>query len=259
MGDFLTVLRRALPWLLVGLLSVALTTLVVLPARWLTPQVGRFTGQRVELVDATGTLWQGAASLRLGAGHEAQSATVLPGRLHWRTAFWPLLLGRLHLDAWHDAAMRAPVPVEAGFASLRIGEGAMRLPVSLFTGLGAPFNTLALDGVLHAEWGVWRIVGARAYGQMSLRLDEASTPLSRVRPLGSYRMALQASGEAVDLRLSSASGPLWLDGQGRYAAGRLHFDGQARAEPARAATLAPLLGLLGMRRPDGSVGLSYRR
>src|ERR1700742_1124138 len=102
-------LRLALPWLIVAVLACALTLLAMLPAAWVTPQFAQRTGGRIVLADPAGSLWRGSATLRLAAGVDAGEPTELPGRLEWRTAFWPLLAGRIEMRLSQTEAMTTPV------------------------------------------------------------------------------------------------------------------------------------------------------
>src|SRR5260364_253407 len=104
---------RALPWLLSALAASAVTVGAMLP---------------------------------FSAGAHAVAPTVLPERIEWRTAFWPLLAGRIQLSLHADGAMPAPVALEIMRKTASLGAGRLSLPASIFTGLGAPFNTLGLKG-----------------------------------------------------------------------------------------------------------------
>ncbi|SDV48477.1 type II secretion system protein N [Chitinasiproducens palmae] len=254
-----TRLRQAWPWCVVALLSCGLTTLAILPAAWLTPQVARLTGARIALVGASGTVWRGAATLQLSAGPDARTATLLPGRLQWRTHVLPLLLGTLRIDLSHDEAMSEPVRLDARPAGATLSAGSMRLPVSLFEGLGAPFNTLALNGELRADWTPWRVTAGRSAGQATLTLRDTRSAVSRVAPLGDYRVRIEAAAGTFDLALSTLKGPLLLDGSGRGDGAGFRFDGTARAEADRLPALRGLIGLLGPLQRDGEARLTFRR
>jgi len=91
-------LRAALPWIAVALIANVVVLLVMAPAAWVTPQFAKATQGHVNLVEPTGSLWHGSASLMLAAGPGAESATLLPGRIEWRTSFWPLFTGRVHMQ-----------------------------------------------------------------------------------------------------------------------------------------------------------------
>lgn len=252
-------LWRALPWLLTGLVSSALTLLAMAPAYWLAPWVGRYSAHRIELVDPSGSLWHGAATLMLAPGGAAaapdREPAALPGRLVWDTAFWPLWLGRLHLRLQQDSALMHPITLDLDLHQARLDAGSLNLPANWLTGLGSPFNTLALRGILRLDWSECRVLNGMAYGQLNLTLDQLGSRVSRISPLGSYRLHVDLEGRVASLHLSTLTGALLLDGQGRAGPNTFSFDGSARAAPGFEQGLAGFLDILGDPRGDGSYTL----
>ncbi|MGY8526592.1 type II secretion system protein N [Paracidovorax citrulli] len=261
-GRALAPRRRPWRWLVLTLLAVLVTIAAALPAAWIARAVAARTDGRVVLADASGSLWQGSATLALSAGAGSQTATVLPGRLHWTVSFWPLLGGTLRTTVSHDEAMPAPVGLDITAAGWQAQAGAMRLPASLLEGVGAPFNTLRPDGAMRLDWtalqGRFRNAPGRpagVYGHLTVRLDQVSSAVSRLRPLGSYRAEIDWTGRAGALRLSTVTGPLFLEGSGQIGA-RGRFEGKAHAAPEAETQLAALLSLLG-RREDNVTRLRF--
>jgi general secretion pathway protein N len=250
-------LRAALPWLLVAVLSNAAVLLALFPAAWITPQFAKATGGHVNLVNPTGSLWHGSASLMLAAGSDTSTATLLPGRIEWHTAFWPLLVGRVHMTMLQSDAMPTPITVDATRRGATLSQGALTVPASLLTGLGAPFNTLDLEGDVQLAWSDWRSFQQEAFGQLTVTLIDASSRVSLVKPLGSYRVVIQAEGNRSTVDLSTIKGPLMLNGHGTVSAGSTIFNGTASAAPEARDNLAGLLNLLG--RPSGpdTVALTF--
>ncbi|WP_153098993.1 type II secretion system protein N [Paraburkholderia hayleyella] len=251
--------RAALPWVLVGVLSSATVMLTLLPAAWITPLLARATQGHVNLADPSGSLWHGSATLMLAAGHDTRNATLLPGRIEWRTAFWPLLTGHVRMRMWQTEAMPDAVMLEAQVRGATLSAGAMAVPASLLTGLGAPFNTLDLQGDVRLSWTAWRSIGQKAFGQLVVTLNEMSSRVSRVKPLGSYRVVLQVEGAGATLDLSTLKGALILDGHGTLRAGATSFQGTASAAPEARENLAGLLNLLGRSTGPNSVALTFVR
>ncbi|MFM0064373.1 type II secretion system protein N [Paraburkholderia aspalathi] len=250
-------LRVALPWLAVALLANAVVMLTLLPAAWITPQFGRQTHGHVNLVNPTGSLWHGSATLMLAAGSDMSAATLLPGRIEWRTAFWPLFTGRVRMTMRHSEAMPDPITVDATLRSATITPGALAVPASLLSGLGAPFNTLDLQGDVRLAWSDWRSFNQEAFGQLTVTLNDVSSRVSLVKPLGSYRLLFQAQGVSSTLDLTTLKGPLMLTGNGTVSAVSTSFRGTASATPEARDNLAGLLNLLG--RPSGpdTVALTF--
>lgn len=254
--------RGALRWTLLGIASVAATVIAAWPAAWVADTVAFRSGGRVLLADAAGTLWRGSATLALSAGSGSQTATVLPGRLQWSIAFWPLLAGSLRAVVSHTEAMPTPVAIRVAPTGWHAQTGTLQLPASLLEGIGAPFNTLRPDGAMRLDWsaleGRFRATEGRpagVSGRLTLRLDQVSSAVSRVRPLGSYRAEIELSGQGGMLRVSTIAGPLHLEGSGPLGK-RARFEGTARADADAAEQLAALLSLLG-RREDNVTRLRF--
>jgi len=252
--------RRCLaawPWAVAGGLASAATLAVLAPAAWIAPQFARATNGHVNLVDPAGSLWHGSATLMLAPGADRSASTLLPGRVEWRTRFWPLLTGRVRMQMRQTEAMPEPVTLDATWRGAALSAGTMAVPASLLAGLGTPFNTMDLQGDMRVGWSDWRLFGQDAFGQLTVTIDSMSSRMSRVKPLGSYRAVLQAKGSSADLDLTTTQGPLFLDGHGAFGAASASFRGTAHAAPEQQANLAGLLNLLGHPLGDGSVSLIY--
>jgi general secretion pathway protein N len=129
----------------------------------------------------------------------------------------------------------------------------------LLTGLGAPFNTLDLQGDVRLSWTDMRVLNQQAYGQLTVLLTDMASRVSPVRPLGSYRVTLLAQGPAATLQLTTLSGPLQLDGAGQWQRGRFAFNGAARSTSEARGSLAGLLNLLGRRIDDATYAITFAR
>ncbi|WP_087670509.1 type II secretion system protein N [Caballeronia humi] len=251
--------RAALPPLIVAGLSVFITLMVMLPAAWIVPQFTRVTAGHVNLVDPAGSLWRGSATLMLAASSDGSGATLLPGRVEWTTAFLPLLTGRVRMTMRQTEAMPDAVMVDASLRGSTMSAGAIAVPATLLAGLGAPFNTLDIDGNVRLAWTDWRVLGRNTYGQLVVTLDDIGSRVSRVKPLGSYRVAMQAEGASATIDLSTVKGPLLLDGHGTASQESTSFEGTAKAAPEARENLAGLLNLLGRHTDPDTVALVLQR
>src|SRR5471030_467407 len=178
MRRFLT----AWPWFAVAAISVVVTLGVMLPAAWIVPQFAKSTDGHVNLVDPAGSLWKGSATLMLATGggaSGADGATLLPGRIEWRTAFWPLFTGRVHMEMRQTDSMPDSVFVVAALSGSTVSAGAIAVPASLRSGLGAPFNTLNMEANVRLTWTEWRMLGPNTYGQAIVTLGDMASSVSR--------------------------------------------------------------------------------
>lgn len=252
-------LLAVLPWFVIALLSCGATLVCLMPAAWITPQFAKATQGHVNLIEPSGSLWHGSATLVLAAGKDTGAGTLLPGRVQWSTAFWPLLTGRLSMRMRQTPAMPEAIEVAAAPRAATVSAGEIAVPAALLAGLGAPFNTLDPHGAVRVAWTPWRVLGQRAYGQLVITLTDMTSRVSPVKPLGSYRVAFQSQGDSSTIELSTLKGPLMLTGQGTIAANATSFHGQASAAPEARDNLAGLLNVIGRPTGNGAVALDYSR
>ncbi|WP_151447972.1 type II secretion system protein N [Lacisediminimonas profundi] len=245
---------RVLIWILTAMIAVAATALVALPASWMSPLVERQTGGRLALGDPQGSLWQGSAFVGAAPGRSEPVTPLLPGRFAW-TLSPALLLGRVHLQLSNPAALSQDVTLTGSWYRWQLSPAAIAMPAERLAALGAPLNTLQPSGRMTLSWSPLQLSlqgnNLQVSGPMKLDMDEISSRLSPIRPLGAYTLAAQWNGEQADLRLSTRSGSLVLNGSGRLARGRLQFSGRAEAAPGEEEKLGNLLNLLGQRRSEG--------
>lgn len=251
------------PWAwaaLGGVLGLVLASVLLAPARWLAQALAQFSGERVQLQQAQGTVWDGTARLVLRAGTDATDASVLPSPVQWRLR-----------PRWDGLALTVAAPccldmpwrwqARAGWQSVQLQAddlpaSASHWPAALLSGLGTPWNTVQLQGTLALQTqglqitlgrDLWALQGSATVDGLGLR-----TVLSTLQPLGSYRLALQG-GATPNLTLSTLQGQLQLSGQGQLTQGRWHFTGEARSDEAAQGALGNLLNIIGRREGARSV------
>lgn len=224
-------------------LTAALTVAVRAPAAWLGDWLEGHT--RVRLLDARGTVWHGSAFLGFSNGRET---TLVPGRIEWRVDGVRAegISARL-THAW----LAAPLRVSLERQGLAFAKGAARLPAGVLASAGAPFNTLRPGGTLEASWTDTVLRGGtQLSGEVQIDWRDASSALSTVAPIGSYRLRVTGRGDGPALELITLSGPLQMQGRGRIDGARIRFNGTAGAEAGMQPALNGLLGVLGMRQGD---------
>lgn len=252
-----------LAWLgcCLGLLTA---TLLFAPARWLAAAVHSATAGQVQLVNARGSVWQGQADLLLTGGEGSRSLSALPQGLRWRLApTWAS--GQPAVALQLSTPCCSPEPLDIlllpGWQAmeLRLAAFSSQWPAVLLVGLGTPWNTLRPDGQLALRSSGLRVqqVQGRVQLQGDLTVDalDMASRLSPLRPLGSYRLELQATpdGHSAELNLSTLRGGLQLEGSGQWVGGRLRFQGVAQAAPGRETALDNLLNILGRRQGPRSI------
>ena len=125
-------------------------------------------------------------------------------------------------------------------------------PLGLLVGAGTPWNTIQLSGQLLVENAAvyWSGIGQSIQGRASIRLDNLSSALSTLRPLGTYTIEVTSPNSVPNIALGTLGGPLQLSGTGTWLDGRFIFRGLAEAQPGFTDALSNLLNILGQR--DGA-------
>jgi len=247
---------RATRLFLLGAAAYGAFLVAALPAAVVAPRMAAATSGRVTLAEAAGTVWDGSARVAIsGRGFSAvldevrwrfQPARLLSGRLAYMVeARLGGLRGEAEVSrtplAWRADGLRAKGDA-AAFATL--------VPVAA---VWSPAGEIALE----APQLAWD--GERATGTATFDWRDATSTLSPVRPLGSWRAQATAEGASVKFSLATVKGPLRFAGNGTLdLPGRFAFSGEARAEPGRERDLESLLSLLGPRRADGAYGFGTR-
>jgi general secretion pathway protein N len=249
-----------------GILGSVVGVSLFAPASWLASAVSAATHQRFLLAEAEGTVWTGSAVMVLTGGSGSRDARALPGRTFWTLRPQGLALA---VRLSQDCCMPAPVTVllKPGWGQFtasvlttdpsgqgRVGEW----PAAWLGGLGTPFNTLQLGGVMNltAQGVQWQWVKGRMalQGQVQLNLVHVSSRVTTLPELGSYRLSLIGQGNGpMNLLMQTDQGALQLSGSGAVGAFGARFRGEASASPADRAALNNLLNIIGRRTGDRSV------
>lgn len=259
---------KALAYSLVALLGAVLAGVAFVPASFADAALAHATQGRVRLAQAEGTIWNGSARLVLAEGRAAASGdaargraadgalvagVAIPGRVDWSIRALPLLVGQLDAQLRLDRVAR-PVRVHGNWGEVRIDAGAIELPSVELGGLGSPWNTVRPSGALRLSWENLVLRPAGLDGRARIELREASSAMTPVRPLGSYRIDVVGSGSRAELSIATIDGPLRLQGNGSFDANRgLRFVAEASAEARERDRLQSFLGLIGPREGERTI------
>lgn len=243
------------PWRMAwggALLGLVLAGVAYAPARWLAEGLQSASGDQLQLQSARGSLWTGSAQLVLAAGAGSADTAALPGRIHWRIRpQWTGLHAEISADCCTPQPLQATAHLDGiGTIVFTLADSQTQWPAALLSGLGTPWNTVQPQGQLNfssqalgARWqqGRWTVSG-----QAQMDVNQLSSRLSTLMPMGSYRLTLQG-GSPTRLVLATLEGSLQLSGQGQWVGQKLRFIGEASAAPDRQDALSNLLNILGRR------------
>ena len=244
--------NRIISKILLILLGAGLTLLLACPAYWVGQIVANITGERVQLVNAQGSLWQGRTMIAL---QTQKGLRLVPGVLEWsmQRAGWQ----GVQIDVTHP---QLAVPLVLNISLKRTdqrflsgvlswSQGTIQLPAQWLQSLGAPWNTLRPEGLIQLGWPE-----SNTQSTLSAKLiwKDAQSALTPVRPLGEYVLDMTQTVEGNgSLTLSSNAGPLRLEGSGQWSPQTgWQFEGYARSEPSQSDALKGFLSQLGRQEGD---------
>lgn len=241
-----------------ALLGLLIAMVVFAPASWLAGAIAWGTSDKVQLVNTRGTVWRGQGDLLLTGGAGSRAESALPQGLRWRlNPTWserrPAMALALETPCCAAQPMRITVLPALKATTLRVAAFSSQWPAVLLAGLGTPWNTLRPEGqlALESKGLTVRIIQGRLQLEGGLQVDalDMTSRLSTLRPLGSYRVLLDATpdGDSALLRLTTLDGGLQLQGNGQWVDARLRFQGFAQAAPGRETALENLLNIIGRR------------
>jgi general secretion pathway protein N len=243
---------RGWRWALLGAaLGTLLTLSLFAPARWLASAMVQWTDGHLRLVNARGTVWNGTAGLVFASGVGGAEAISLPGQFHWRLRpRWNGVSAELDLPCCAAAPLQLRVHPRSNGVQLVLADSKSRWPAAMLVGFGAPFNTLKTEGVIDLTTQAFALeVQGRQLalqGRATLDASDISSSLSTLRPMGSYRLALEG-GSAPSLLLTTREGSLQLNGSGYWTGTAMRFSGEASAAPGSEDALSNLLNIIGRR------------
>lgn len=233
--------------LLGGLIALA----VYAPARWLAAGLAQWSGGHLQLLNARGTVWRGSAGVVFSSGAAGAAAISLPGTLSWTLRpRWDGISAALELPCCIATPLELTARPRANGLELAWRDGQSRWPAAMLAGFGAPWNTLKLEGVLDLSMQAlvlrWDGPALAIAGRATLDATDISSSLSTLKPMGSYRIAIEG-GPTPSMLLTTREGSLQLSGSGRFNGSAMRFDGEASAAPGREDALSNLLNIIGRR------------
>jgi hypothetical protein len=254
---------RARNWIILGASAFVAFFIAGIPAALIVPLLASHLPPVLQVQASEGTIWRGALTLSTLSRGGARS------RLTWRMRPERLLRGELAAElVLTEERCRIGGIAGRGFSGMSVSDlaGICRAEriVEWLPALAVwqPRGVVSTSGgslALHSHRADGQVVVDRIEGEQALGFDGIGVAQSTLEALGTYRIELRGEGAGLRMKLATTAGPLQLSGEGRYSAPKdLTFTGKAAAEKADAATLEPLLKLIGPRQPDGSAAIDLR-
>ena len=228
------------------------------PAWLLSEALGKLAPNNVMLQQVQGSVWSGRAQ----AQARLPQGTMLDlGRVQWRLQPWTLLTGKLSakIDAPElPLGGRLQTSVAVGFdRALTLKNLQAQLPAALVAKFVPQISIMEPGGTLELTSDSLALKANNAQGKLSAIWRGFTTKMSKVNPLGDYKLDALLGAGPVNFKLSSPAGPLLIDGSGSWStATRLNFQGSARLAPGAPAELAGLIRLFGRDQGGGTYAIN---
>lgn len=212
--------------------------------------MARVTANQVVLDASQGSVWQGQATLILQGRHVPPRSL---GGFGWRINPLWLVTGRLPIAVrGTDPGRRLQADIELSLDTLVLRDVDVQLPADVIPALYPPALFFNFGGELRLTTPALELKRGAVTGSAELYWQAATTGLSKVNPLGDYRLYLNGEAARATFKLETPRGALLIVGDGQWdlASGRLDFNGIARPL-GHAAELEPLLQLFGRNQGGG--------
>ena len=241
-------------WLsrLVLLACILIFAVAYFPIRWLSTSVAKMTNCQVAVLQPEGTLWKGSAQLgfsdmKLGASETCQAPRAGTERFSWKSQCSVSDVMCKWVIQYVNTAKPLELTVQPG--TIKLGSNQIELPPSLIEVAGGVLRSLHLRGKLVIRWDdlSW---DSSPRGLVEVKFLQVTSPISPVKPLGSYALTFQLAQE-LKLDFSTINGPLLLTANGVVEKGRLSLQGEATAPAESIDALIGLLSIIGKK--DGAV------
>ena len=199
-------------WGLGIVLAYALFLLVTAPASWAAYALAHASQGQVVLSSPKGSFWTGRGQLYWRGGQ----APVHVGRLSWHVQGWELLAGAVRADLVLRGPIAAKLRVTRSLKTLTLSQLHVRTRGGALNPLSPEIQLLGFAGPVRLDIPRLVFSATQVTGQGRLDWDEAGLSISRVRPLGSYDLAMRGHGHQLHLELETRSGPLQVAGTGTW-------------------------------------------
>lgn len=232
-------------WLafLFALLLLLGAMLLKAPATWLDHGLQQASRGALGLADGEGSLWRGQGNLQaiLPSGDVGNLA-----RVAWHLEPSALLRGGLRLVMTRESDGTPVIDIFVAPSGWTLHRLHGEVPASLLGAFSTTMRDLGLSGRLTFDLRDVGMAGGQVRGDGFVVWSAAGSNLTRLHPLGDYRLELRGLGPTLDYRLTTLGGKLRLSGEGGWRPGaNPSFRGEAVPASEHRAELAPLLRILG--------------
>lgn len=225
---------RPLAW---GLICYLSGLIIFAPASWIDVVIRKVTKDRIELINADGTVWRGTGELIVTG-----KATLID-RFEWSLQPERILRGKLQVNL---RSGRGNSVLSLGFDGVSIDSLALAIPIEGLGGIIPEIGRYAFQGKTEFKLENLKWSPRSFSGKFACEGNNIASPITRVSPLGSYRLEVNGTGESAAIMLMThPGGALIIAGSGAIKDGVAAFQGSMSASPTHKEVLAPFLATIG--------------
>ena len=245
--------HRSSKWLLFGGIGLTVAAIVIaqFPLKWLQSRISQQTQCKLMLTDPMGSLWQGSTAIGFSEpaidGKSCRPPLAVTERVQWTSdcSLWTLSC-KIRVET---PALLKPLHVVVRPSNLTLQDNEARLPAEILEVIGAPWTLLHPRADLSIRWSDLVFSEGKNTGSIRASLSDLSSPISQIKPLGSYEIQATLAESGLAYTLTTNKGPLLLNAQGTLGTSATG-QGEASATPEMQEALTGLLNLIGRRQGD---------
>jgi general secretion pathway protein N len=227
-----------------GLVFYLLFLIVEMPASWFAWGLNHYSHGAVRLDPLGGSLWSGNGRIVI---YYPQTTPHDLGTAEWSINPLWLFTGRIQMR-WQAKTQETNIDTTVQFGSGQVQwiDTDATFPAQSVSTLYPPAALLSPKGQARLHTAKFSVGQKGIEGKGEIVWQNAGSGLSGVQPLGDYRLEIIGGGNTANLKLTTVSGPLALDGQGKWQLqdGQLQINGTAVPRE-QTTELEPLLKLMG--------------
>lgn len=248
---------RARRWALLGagLLLYLMCLLITAPASLMAWAVARASNGMILLEQPEGRLWRGRGSSLVLASASAGPQTF--GSVTWNAGTLRLLTGKLAIDVTIEGSAQGTGTLIVRRRSIQLVHTRLAFAAIAAIPFFPALQLVQPRGEIAVHTEDLLFSDDTATGNAEALWKDASSALSPVKPLGTYRARIERKEGPARFEITTAEGALQISGSGTWVPAKgASFDGVARAQSSQA-QLEALLRLLGRDTGNGSYQLQY--
>lgn len=241
-------------YLIFGAVLYLLFLIIEMPASWFAWSLNRYTNNIIHIDTISGSLWHGTGRLVI---YSSQTTPNDFGIAEWQINPLWLFIGRVQIHMLTNSTdKKINTAVQFGRNQLQLRDTDMTLPASSIGAFYPPASLISPEGKILLRTENMTLASNGLNGKAEIQWENASSSLSAVQPLGTYRLEITGAAETTTFKLNTMQGILELTGQGQWQASTGQFQFSGAAVPRDEANkLEPFLKLLGEDQGNGKRSL----